>query len=271
MYTKPSNLSFSDLCIYIDKCVKEDDFSDEETIYKYLVILTNMLSRKQKYFRTSSDYEDFAFWVSTYYFFRLKNKELSKVNSILNYIKSSLYGYKCKYQQEFYSQIILLDNSDVNKNIDIEAYSNRLYDNLVDFHLVELKRSLEQFPNTIKKFLYSKNTIPDNLKDNIYISILLSILDSIILSEKAYNIVDRIGNSTEFKRTAVQKVFEKQSNIILYHLPDEFENYISVLVKQVKSLLVEDLSYFGDYFNLPLSDLAEYIDINQLKENEEEI
>jgi len=272
MYTRPSNLSFSDMCIYIDDCVKRGDFSEEDTIYKYMVMLVNMLSRKSKYFRTNDDYEDFSFWVSTYYFLRLKSDKLPKIKSILNYIKNSIYGLKCKYQQEFYSQVIVPDASDTMLNLDITNYSKRLYDNLMGFHSVEVEQSIKQLPQTIRDYLDKKPSfeLMGNSKENLYISVLLTFLDSITLTAKMREKASSIGTATDFKRSVVQGIFEDQHKVILYRLDDSMEDYVKVLIKQIKSDIISDLSYVGDYFTNDSDEVITYIDINQLRNDNDE-
>lgn len=273
MYKKPPNLSFSDLCIYIDKCVETDSITEENenTIYEYLVILVNMLSRKYKYFKTNEDYEDFAFWEATDLFMRLKNPNLSKIKSILNYIKGSLYGQKVKYQKLYYSEVITPDVTDTAINLNLSNYSKQLFETLSDFNKVEIEQSIRQIPTTIRSFLDKKLSIISKQDyQNIYVSILLSLLDSITLNKKFSEKVISKNNSSEYRQLFIRNLFESQQKIILYHLPETAESYIAILIKQLKSILIEDLSYSGDYFINSSDEISSYVEMNQLKNYEEE-
>lgn len=273
MYKKPSNLSFSDLCIYIDTCIETDSITEEneEIIYKYLVILVNMLSRKYKYFKTNEDYEDFAFWEATDLFMRLKNTNLPKVKSILNYLKGSLYGQKVKYQKTYYSEVITPDITDATINLNLASYSKQLYDTVSDYNIVEIEQSIRQIPLTIKAFLDKKLSILSEQEyQNIYISILLSIIDSITLNKRFSEKIYCKNNSSNYRQTYIKNMFESQQKIILYHLSEDMESYISILIKQLKFVLTQDISYLGNYFTNASDELSSYIEMNQLKNYEEE-
>ena len=65
-----------------------------------------MLAAKQKYFKTQSDYEEFASMLAYSTYQRMMNKEKSKIKSVLNYMKSVLYFRKCAFDVQKQQRIV---------------------------------------------------------------------------------------------------------------------------------------------------------------------
>ena len=83
LYTKPKNLKYVDMCIYIDGKVKEGNPTEEEInlIFEYLYHLSFMLAHKHKYFNESHYYEDFSIYFATEVLYRLfYNPKLKKLD-----------------------------------------------------------------------------------------------------------------------------------------------------------------------------------------------
>ena len=96
LYTKPKDVRYVDMCIYIDNIVKRGDPSEEEInlIFEYLYHLSFMLSHKHKYFNESHYYEEFSIYLATEVLYRLfYNPKLNKVdddgNFRVNCVKSN--------------------------------------------------------------------------------------------------------------------------------------------------------------------------------------
>ena len=115
-YSKPKDLSYTDMCIYIDAHAYDDKKSEEvkEKIYKYIYWVSHMIAVKMHLFKEFRYYNDFAIWYTTQIFYRLENPKqyeldengnpkMEKINSILNYIKSTIASRKISFeQQEFF-------------------------------------------------------------------------------------------------------------------------------------------------------------------------
>ena len=70
MYTKPRDVSYTEMCIYIDEHIYSESY-DENLIFEYLYHITLMLAKKNNYFNKLSDYDNFAIYGATHLFMRL--------------------------------------------------------------------------------------------------------------------------------------------------------------------------------------------------------
>lgn len=245
-YVKPSNITYTEMCIWIDTNAYTDT-CDDIKLYEYLYHLVNMLSHESKYFNKIDYYDDFSLYSASKLFMRLKNSKqfeyteeglpkLTRIKSILNYIKTVLYPYKVDYEQEYYSQSqddieVLVEN-----NFDFAEY---LSEECKIFSNIDFKLSLGGIKNTIKSFL---NKIPRKRNDpewyNIYLSCLLTILNSITASKEQLGEVEedddliRIDHLYSLLRT---------KDPILYHLDLSYTNCIKTLVVEIRHLLTKEL------------------------------
>lgn len=102
-YKKPADVTYTDMCIYVDENVYRDDLTEieQEQIYIYIYHICYMLACKGKYFKTFEDYDNFALYTAAKLYARLIDArqfedppKLNKIKSILNYAKNTLYGMK---------------------------------------------------------------------------------------------------------------------------------------------------------------------------------
>src|SRR5574344_199194 len=112
LYRKPKHLKYTDMCIYIDTHIYTDNY-DEQLVYQYLYLITDMFAKKGRYFDNEHDYEDFASQFASYVFMRLlsekqyKLKEdgnpvLPKVKSVLNYIRGCIYQRRIQWERDYF-------------------------------------------------------------------------------------------------------------------------------------------------------------------------
>jgi hypothetical protein len=127
MRTKPQNMKYTDLCIYIDKKVYERDengnpialrkLNDEETIkvYNYLYALIYALSMKKRLFNSKDDYDLFCIEATTDIFVRLEKPDQDftyqcehnkPIKSILNYVKGALAFMAMTWRASNYAEIL---------------------------------------------------------------------------------------------------------------------------------------------------------------------
>lgn len=253
MYVKPSDLRFTDMCIYIDEHVYTSDF-DAEKIFEYIFHIVRALALRANFFNKCSYYDDFSIFAATKIYMRLINKKqyqiksdgtpkLKKIKSILNYIKTILYPLKVDFEQSEYYQGISLD--DLVENYDYGFYN--IIENSIDrIGISDFKLDLDNICTMCKEFV---NTLPHK-KDsveaiNIYISILLTFLNQIILDYK--NKV-KIENCSNFRADVQNNIFnnildtQKYSDPVLFHLDSSMNNYIEVLCRQFKTFVLNELS-----------------------------
>lgn len=243
------------MAIAIDKMAYSDDCNNE-LLFEYLYHLSMMLAVKACYFKSAKHYDDFAIFMASSAYFRLKNPKqyiydsagqpkMSQLKSILNYLKAILYPRKVAFEQENYAQTDIILNEDENVIYVGHTFANRLSDSVDDLVKVDFKCCLEDCCNLIKEFLkkipYKYNS---NEWNNIYISCLLSFLNSIIISRNdlnkinsaKYNINDHFLLLREYDR------LRKSDYVVLFHLEDNMKDYIKILVSEIKHLIAKDLS-----------------------------
>jgi hypothetical protein len=233
IYKKPSDLKFTDLCIYIDqnvpKIANPGEYPEiESTIYNYLWLLVKALAIKKCMFKKFEDYDSYAFYAATRLFLALrknylnqgkviKGKQIKPIKSCLNYTKALLYPMKIEYQRETFKEII--EDEFVSKKFDAFAYEAQLKSEIRDsFDIaIQLKMFLQDalgYKNKILDELLKKSPFGCSTSEykNLKISILL--------------------NSINILHTKKKLVVTDQQSIILWHLPKNMTNYVKILVKE---------------------------------------
>ena len=260
IFKKPKDVRYVDMCIYIDEKLKQQNISEEESslIYEYLYHIIYMLSVKNKYFNKEVYYDEFAITLATDVFHRLFTNpklneldengqpKLTKIKGCLNYIKAILYGRKVTFEQQNYSQKYIdmeYINSDVScTNITSYSYSR---DNM-QFNLgLDMSMYLDTLSKTIKHFLYTNSPYKKDklLMKNIYIRCMISILKSLLFT---INDEEGIKNKytkpdAKFRYLCKEYKQNRDNCVTLYHLPHKYKDYITLLVRQLYTLIGKDI------------------------------
>ena len=252
IFVKPSDVRYVDMCIWIDENAYTES-CDDEKLYQYLYFIAIMLAYKARYFSKTKDYEDFALYMASQTFYRLRNPKQSQVDeagnpkmprvkSVLNYMKSTLYPKKVDFQQQYYAQTqICIEDTDYDSAY---SFSDKLEDTVDALTLVEFESCLHDIVKTIKFFL---NKIPHKRDSsewqNIYMSCLLTFLNSVTLSNADIVRIKNYSKNTSNKYLSLIEDYNKQADgVILFHLDDKFRDYILVLVREIKRAVAADLS-----------------------------
>ena len=217
-----------------------------------------MLSVKNKYFNKEVYYDEFAITLATDVFHRLFTNpklneldengqpKLTKIKGCLNYIKAILYGRKVTFEQQNYSQKYIdmeYINSDAScTNITSYSYSR---DNM-QFNLeLDMSMYLDTLSKTIKHFLYTNSPYKKDklLMKNIYISCMISILKSLLFT---INDEEGIKNKytkpdAKFRYLCKEYKQNRDNCVTLYHLPHKYKDYITLLVRQLYTLIGKDI------------------------------
>lgn len=258
LYKKPQGVSYTDMCIYIDTHAYKENKTEEERelIYKYVYLISHMLAVKMHLFSDYKYYSDFAIWYTTQIFYRLEspkqyelddegNPKLTKITSILNYIKSTIAARKITFEQKEYSQTI--SKEDCNNTIE---YNYSLYDKVnegLDYlYKAEFDLCLEDCCKSIRKYL-SRIPYKGSLWYNIYLSCILTFLNSVTLSNKDIDRLMNLKSTLNIDFTSLYKK-ETQDPVILYHLDKSMKDYILVLFRQIKHELAMELSQISDVY-----------------------
>lgn len=251
-YTKPHDVSYTDMCIYIDENIYNDSF-DETTVYQYLYHIIIMLAKQAQLFNRHHYYDAFALYGANRVYFRLTNKKqwqlnedntgykMQRIKSVLNYIKNILYHLKVDFEQEEYAQTLKVVEA---QNLEFDY--NRVISNSVDsLTLIDFESTLGNVHRTCEKFLstlpYKKNT---SEWLNIYTSVMLSFLNNVTLSKMQSKRITHLEGTGRLKESHIDNFYaaNEKSSTILFHLPKSMENYITVLTRQLKHIVAKDLS-----------------------------
>lgn len=255
-YKKP-NIRYTDMCIYIDKTVYTDE-CDDVKIFEYLYHLINMLAHQGSYFNSAHYYDDFALTGATRVLLRLKNPKqfimgpdgqplLTPIKSVLNYIKSIIYPMKVNFEQETYAQVSAhYTKNGMEYNFDGgEDFKAQLSEQIDDIKLSDFNLYFQDVAKTCRSFM---NKIPRSLYTsewtNIYTSVLLTLLNSVTLNNKNKEKIKQLGNVIYSKPEVIDKVYkeEQADPVILFHLDEEYRNYVFVLYNRLRHLIAKDLS-----------------------------
>ena len=261
LFKKPSNMKYTDMCIFIDNNVYRDDLTEEEEnlIFEYLYHIIKMLAYKAKYFNKAEYYEDFAVYLATDMYFRLKNPKqfqfdeetgewkLTKIKSCLNYIKHIISGRKKEFTDQIFSQIYTQAPDEENPPVYDMNYSfgDKLSEALEEINLVDFDLCLGNICATTKNFLkqipYKSNP---KVWYNIYLSCILTLLNNLTLSNKTKERIANLKYDIKNRPHAVDNLFlgSSESTVILYHLNKSMQDYIWILVQEIKHLMAKDLS-----------------------------
>ena len=262
IYKKDPNVRYVDMCKYIDDHIYSGDYN-ERLVYEYLYHLSSMLAAKKRFFNTASDYDNFGLYCATRLMLRLVDprqfldddnpKKLAKVDSILNYLKATLYPMKVVYQKQYFLQSFEDNSADIFDRESIKGHMlSQSLDSNKEMIVAEFKYYLSKITQTIKTLLLDSPYASDkSMINNIYISCLLTILNQVTLNKVSQEKLSKIKGNV--KDSYIDELYAKEmrNSVILYHLDDTLENYIFVLVNKIKRLICVDLQQLLDSYQVP--------------------
>lgn len=241
MYKKPQDISYTDMCIYIDNNIYGE--YDENLVFEYLYHLVKMFAIKNKYFHSADDYDKFAIYGASNLFIRLiTTNGLPRIKSILNYLKSVIYPLKVDFQKYEYSQIVSESKYEAESNYN---FNSILSQTICSLDISDFGITLMEVGDTCRKFLstipYDKNS---SIWMNIYISVMLTFLNSVTVRNKSKRRIEHLENTGRIKDYHIDSFYseERECPPILFHLPQHMSNYIDVLSKQLRNIIAKDLS-----------------------------
>ena len=249
-FEKPQDISYTDMCIYIDENIYNNSY-DEEKIYKYLYLIIHMLANNQSLLK-SKYLDEFSLFAATKVYLRLTNPDqhkilssgeykLKRVKSVLNYIKSSLYFLKVDFEQSEYFQSVEQEPEALDLNFN---FDNVISKTLSELDLVDFEMSMGNVASTCEKFLsyipYPKDSV---MWHNIYLSVLLTFTNMCTLTYKQKQRIEQLSETDRIKQYHYERFYRTESlTPILFHLPSTIGPYIIVLARQLKQLVGRDLS-----------------------------
>lgn len=279
LYKKP-DVRYVDMCKWIDEKTKNiDSLTEEEilTMHIYLWHLVWMLSHKKKYFNQKKYYEDFSTYLANHLLIRLvcnpkvKAGKMQQVQYILPYIKNVIYGYKVQFEQENYGNTV----SDYTKSVELDlenTLAGITRTQIHDDNEVYLRLYFDSISKTVKHFLYT--TCPfirdKKLMKYIYLSCMISIAYSVTLTHKQQVDITTLFADPDrqfIKMCAVMK--ENRDNCIkLYHVPKKYKNLVTVLVREIYSIIEKDCKEMYGYSYHVNNDLLETTVFSEINSKE---
>lgn len=265
-YTKPKNMKYTDMCIFIDANIYNENKSEEtvELIFQYIYHLCFMLSNKNKYFRDFADYDDFSLYAAEKIYMRLvdprqfqeEGKKLAKIKNVLDYIKSVLYGIKVDYQNKTFRQVI---DPNINPKINCHTLATNLKNNIEEQYKYKVKDGvceiISEIPSIIAEIVYDTPYKKDPVMlKNIYLSCLISFLKSITLSNSNIEKLNKKESKAVDSYELLLKLYkqEQESCITLWKLDPSMTDYIRLLYNKIKSKIAKKIT--ATKYSLSLSD-----------------
>lgn len=267
-FIRPKDVTYTDMCIYIDNNIYTDNY-DVNTVYEYLYHIIFMLAKQSQLFNKHKYYDSFAIFGASRVYFRLTNKKqfelkpdgtakMNKIKSVLNYIKNILYPLKVDFEQEEYAQtIVITDDTEIN-----QFTYNQIITHAIDkLSFCDFGMTLNDISNTCKHFL---STIPytkdSSMWYNIYASVMLTFLNYVTLSNKHIDRINHLESTARLKESHINDFHAASRNSppILFHIPKSLGPYITVLSRQLQTIVARDLS---DILHTPVSNDFELIEV----------
>lgn len=175
MRTKPKNMKYTDLCIYIDKKVYERDehnnptglreMTPEETnnVYNYLYALIYALAVKKRLMNGKEEYDAFCLDISANIFLRLRKPDQDYTNtatrnkpikSILNYVKGVLPFMAITWKDTNYFQTLKPDyHSEEEMNATKEYTQAQVTSGYTEERSALYRELLQNIPQYLKESL----------------------------------------------------------------------------------------------------------------------
>jgi hypothetical protein len=242
LWKKPSNMKYTDMCVFIDenvpKIINPGENPDlENTIYNYLWLLVKALAIKKCMFKNFEDYDMYSFYAATRLYTALRKNQLNQgkvikgklirpIKSCLNYTKALLYPMKIEYQRENFREVI--EEEFVSTKFDALAYKEQLKNQVRDNAEVT-----QTFKGYIQSAVINSNRIleeilqksPFNSSTTEYKNLKLSIL---------LTSVHILKNKKKLNAASAQSV-------VLWHLPKSMSNYTKILLKEFFTAIKQEV------------------------------
>ena len=257
-YVKDPNITYTQMAMWVDANAYTEN-CDEETMYKYIYHLAYMLTKKRKFFTKNEEADRFALYVASRVLNRYSNKgqfeyredgvtlKVARVKSVLNYLKKTLHLCKIDYQ----NNELDIPHGDTTLFLPTRSLGEYIVDNTNIFNDLAFRSMLSSIDVIVSDFMQKIPRKKDNCEwYNIYMSCMLTILNSVTPSDKDLGV--NWKHPPIVDDDFLEKVFTKlrYEPPILFHLDASMENYIRVLVNEIRHLLSESLRCdFGTYIS----------------------
>lgn len=241
-YKKPRDVRYVDMCIWIDEHAYGEN-CDEQKMFEYVYLLSNMLARKRCFFRKEVDYDNFAFYVATETFMRYKKQDRKKIKSILNYLKKVIYPRKVAFLETELGRSVPPEER---AKVEASYCLKNAMEEATNFsRITEFDCTLHDVPRTIRAFM---SKIPTSRYDaeweNVYVSCLLSFANAITLSKDTIQSIASMDERGRAKEKPMVNWYKnaRDNCVILYHLDNNYYDYVKTLTNILMRLVAKDIS-----------------------------
>lgn len=280
MRSKPANMKYTDLCIYIDKTlynrdkdnnpISVRDLTPEEidNVYTYLYHITYALAVKKRLFTNEHDYDAFCIDSASRFYQRFTNpnqialtesntKGRPYVKSVLNYIKGALGFMAVTFRKDYYAQTI---NAEHNSSDEVEGakmwieneinaqFIGQIRDDIID--------SFSCIPYYLDKIIdnsiYSKSKLK---RYNLEMSIILSLLNCICLEGKLSTKTDKRKYFLKLKNLQERE----QYSLSWIENCDSTPQIIELYTKKLFKIIEKDISEIKNSYVLDQNIMDEII------------
>ena len=248
-YTKPKNLRYVDMCIWIDKNAYGED-CDDIKLYEYLYHLCRMLARKRSFFDKTADLDDFAAYAATEVFMRFRDsrqfgdggsRKIKKIKNTLDYLKKVIHPKFLDYINEAKGNQPQLEESEW--AIVTYDFHNKIQETLAENRIAEFDCILHDIPSTIRKYMVKIPVSRYSAEwENIYISCLLTFLNAVTLSKSGLKKVEPGNGRCSDCKTYTAYRYEREKEPILFHLENNMSCYVQTLTNIIMRLVARDIS-----------------------------
>lgn len=272
MKKKPT-IKYTDMCIYVDANIGKQD-ADVEKIYEYLTMISYMLAVKKKLFSLEDYYDKYAHYIASSVYMRMTSKKpgLEPVKSCLNYIKSIITKRKSTFEALEYGYTTEPDT------IENEAFKNfnenKARFSLNPFASIEANEYFSSISNIIYDIILQGPYKDDKvLVWKLYQSCVISLLRNFTLSNKHKLKLLKKGNEDELRddyENLLPDFMEDETRTapIVYNLDNEWIDYISVLLQQIKTTIASDINEICDMYVLSDKMVEDVLLVSSLGEND---
>lgn len=239
IYYKPKNLTYSQLCQWIDDNSNRKD-CDDYTLYKYLYLIIDILAKKNHYFSSKEDYEDFALFTANNVFMRIirfRGNAEKNIQYILPYLKKVI---------RFSLSDFIKEEKPVREPVTEDFVYYNFYDLLsnlsgkllpTDFKacIDDVDRIIDDFFSKIPKKKRSDEWI------NIKTSVVLTLWKRLNVGSSNRVVKDRVGRAISDSRYNISPV--------LIGLDRKNEGYINILCNELIAFIGKELTEMVDYYS----------------------
>ena len=250
-FSRPKDVTLTNMAQWVDSIDLSD--YDQDKLVEYLYHLSLYNAQQLALYRDDDTYDDFALFCVSKLMVRLTNKNIQPVKSVVNYIKTVLNPWYAEYVRCFCcgSADLQLQDFDISDFADYLVDASSSYDyNAYEVGCFSISEAIRKHMLQLPRKKHSEEW------SNIYLSCLLTLQDRLNAANTlCENSV--VKDDTQLISRMIRSL--KTRPPVLFHIPDEWSNYVSVIVNEIIHLLSAELTYSTNTYVTPSTCLKNLI------------